>query len=99
MGVQSAAVRRLGVGSVATTYVTGTLNSLTRQTVRRLRSRDREAPSVRDLELPANVWLAYAIGAVVGGIAEPRWESAAILPAIAFVAAVVVAAAVLYRRR
>ena len=99
MGVQSAAVRRLGVGSVATTYVTGTLTSLTRQIVRRLRSRDPEAPSVRDLELPANVWIAYVIGAVVGGIAEPRWESAALSPAISFVAVVVVAAAVLYRRR
>jgi uncharacterized membrane protein YoaK (UPF0700 family) len=100
MGVQSAAVRRLGVGSVATTYVTGTLTSLTRQMVRRLRSSDEEeATSVRDLELPANVWLAYVVGAAVGGIAEPKWESSAILLAIVFVAAVVVAAAVRYRRR
>jgi len=37
MGVQSAAVRRLQVADVSTTYITGTLTSLTARTVRWLR--------------------------------------------------------------
>ena len=37
MGVQSTAVRSLGVGGVASTYITGTLTSLTEQVVSRMR--------------------------------------------------------------
>lgn len=44
----------------------------------------------RGLPLTADVWLAYGVGAVVGGAAELLWRPAAPLPAVAAVAAVVV---------
>lgn len=99
MGVQSAAVRRLRVAGVSTTYVTGTLTSLTARMVGRLRSaspgrgEDRAAPTERPgrgLPLTANVWLAYGFGAVVGGAADLLWRPAALLLPVAAVAAVVV---------
>ena len=100
MGVQSAAVGRLNVASVSTTYVTGTLTSLTRRLVSRLRPADpaqEERPPERGLELPAGVWFAYGAGAVAGGAAELRWKPIAISLPITLVAAVVVIATV-YRR-
>jgi uncharacterized membrane protein YoaK (UPF0700 family) len=98
MGVQSAAVRRLDVADVSTTYVTGTLTSLTARTVWRLRSTFLERaeerptltePSERGLPLTADVWLAYGVGAVVGGAAELLWQPGALLLPMAAVAAVV----------
>jgi uncharacterized membrane protein YoaK (UPF0700 family) len=104
MGVQSAAVRRLDVADVSTTYITGTLTSLTARTVRRLRSAfflaaappgldeghpTRTESPERGLPLTADVWLAYGVGAVVGGAAELLWQPAALLLPIAAVAAVV----------
>jgi uncharacterized membrane protein YoaK (UPF0700 family) len=44
MGVQSAAVRRLAVADVSSTYITGTLTSLTARVVRRLRSAPGSVP-------------------------------------------------------
>lgn len=110
MGVQSVAVRRLGVSGVATTFITGTLTSLTRRLVDRLRSavvsadqdteRPGKTPSTRELVEPAAVWLVYGVGAIVGGTAALRWQFATItLLPIAVVAVVVVTAAVLHRRR
>jgi uncharacterized membrane protein YoaK (UPF0700 family) len=99
MGVQSAAVRRLNVADVSTTYITGTLTSLTARMVRWLRSASPERaedrftitePSERGLPLTADVWLAYAVGAVVGGAAELLWQPAALILPLAAVAAVVV---------
>jgi uncharacterized membrane protein YoaK (UPF0700 family) len=101
MGVQSAAVRRLQVAGVATTYITGTLTSLTARTVRWLRSASPERaedrftltePSERGLPLTADVWLAYGAGAVVGGAAELLWHPAALLVPVVAVAAVVLMA-------
>jgi uncharacterized membrane protein YoaK (UPF0700 family) len=106
MGVQSAAVRRLNVADVSTTYITGTLTSLTARTVRWLRSEspgraeDRHSltePSERGLPLTADVWLAYGVGAVVGGAAELLWQPAALLVPMAAVAAVVVLMAARHR--
>lgn len=99
MGVQSAAVRRLQVAGVSTTYITGTLTSLTVRMVRWIRSASPERaedrftltdPSERGLPLTADVWLAYGVGAVVGGAAELLWQPAALLLPTAAVAAVVV---------
>lgn len=82
MGVQSAAVRRLQVAGVSTTYITGTLTSLTARVVGRLRSatpehaEDRLAstgPSERGLPLTAEVWLAYGVGK--GGPDKRPWYS------------------------
>jgi uncharacterized membrane protein YoaK (UPF0700 family) len=112
MGVQSAAVRRLEVSDVSTTYITGTLTSLTARTVSWLRlayfsaaaspgcSEERPTltqPTERGLPLTADVWLAYGVGAVIGGAAELLWQPAALLVPVAAVAAVVVLMAVRHR--
>jgi len=106
MGVQSAAVRRLNVAGVSTTYITGTLTSLTARMVRWLRSASPERgedrftltePSERGLPLTADVWLAYGVGAVVGGAADLLWQPAALLLPTAAVAAVVVFMAARHR--
>ena len=106
MGVQSAAVRRLAVADVSTTYITGTLTSLTARTVRWLRSASPQhseerftltEPSERGLPLTADVWLAYGVGAVVGGAAELLWQPGALLLPVAAVAAVVVLMAARHR--
>jgi uncharacterized membrane protein YoaK (UPF0700 family) len=108
MGVQSAAVRRLDVAGASTTYITGTLTSLTARTVRWLHSASPERaddrftltePSERGLPLTADVWLAYCVGAVVGGAAELLWQPAALLLPVAGVAAVVVLMAAYHRGR
>jgi len=111
MGVQSAAVRRLGVPGVATTYITGTLTSLTEGAIGRLRpavsaavsdedGEERpERPSARGLVLPADVWLAYGIGAIVVGIIALRWPSGVLSVPVAVVALVVAIAVIRFRPR
>jgi uncharacterized membrane protein YoaK (UPF0700 family) len=88
----------LNVADVSTTYITGTLTSLMARTVRLLRSASPERaegrtiytePSERGLPLTADVWLAYGVGAVVGGAAELLWQPAALLLPVAAVAGVV----------
>jgi len=113
MGVQSAAVRRLGVPGVATTYITGTLTSLTEAAIRRLRPAvyaavsdedrqeraERAMPSARGLVLPADVWLAYGIGAIIVGIIALRWPSGVLSVPVAVVALVVAIAVIRFRPR
>jgi uncharacterized membrane protein YoaK (UPF0700 family) len=110
MGVQSAAVRRLGIPGVATTYITGTLTNLTQVAIARLRpavadaasnddSSERETPSARGLVLPADMWLAYCIGAVIVGILAVRWSSGMLSVPVAIVALVVATATVCFHRR
>jgi uncharacterized membrane protein YoaK (UPF0700 family) len=108
MGVQSSAVRRLGIPGVATTYITGTLTNLTEEAISRLRSavpRQDSGPSesggssARGLMLPADVWLAYGLGAVLTGAIVLRWPSFAVLPSVIVLAAVVVVATARHHRR
>ena len=113
MGVQSAAVRRLGIPGVATAYITGTLTDLTEGAIARLRpavsaatpdergeeSPERAAPSARGLVLPADVWLAYGIGAVIVGVIAVRWPSSGPSVPVAVVALVVAAATARFHRR
>ena len=110
MGVQSAAVRRLGIPGVATTYITGTLTNLTEVAIAWLRpavadavsnddSSGRETPSARGLVLPADVWLAYGTGAVIVGIFAVRWPSGVLSVPVAIVALVVATATVRFHRR
>ena len=87
MGVQSAAVGRLGVSSVSTTYVTGTLTTFTRRSVDRLRPGGKDPK--RGPRLTAGVWLSYLAGAITGGAAGAWWTRGAILPPLVLVAAVV----------
>ena len=111
MGMQSSAVRRLGVPGVATTYITGTLTNLTEMTIDWLRTirtpkflredddkPEPPPPSARGLLLPADVWLAYGTGAVVGGAAQLVWWPMAVLFPAGIVTIVVCAARLRYRR-
>ena len=104
MGVQSAAVRRLGIPGVATTYITGTLTDLTEGAIARLRPAvsddersEQRMPSARGLVLPADVWLAYGAGAVIVGIIAVRWPSGVLSVPIAVLALVVVIAVARFR--
>jgi uncharacterized membrane protein YoaK (UPF0700 family) len=113
MGVQSAAVRRLGVPGVATTYITGTLTSLTEEAISRLlpsvsaavsdkdgeERPERATPSARGLVLPADVWLAYGIGAIIVGIIALRWPSGVLSVPVAVVTLVVAIAVIPFRPR
>src|SRR5829696_2046304 len=114
MGLQSTAVRRLGIPGVATTYITGTLTSMIEGAINWLylatssaamsdergeRLSKQATPSARGLVLPADVWFAYAIGAVTVGALELRWPQGGRLPPVAIVALVVVISAVRFRHR
>jgi uncharacterized membrane protein YoaK (UPF0700 family) len=106
MGVQSAAVRRLGIPGVATTYITGTLTDLTEGAIARLRPvvsdddrSEQTTPSARGLLLPADVWLAYGAGAVIVGVMAVRWPSGVLSVPVAVLALVVVIAVAAFRRR
>jgi uncharacterized membrane protein YoaK (UPF0700 family) len=59
----------------------------------------REMPSARGLLLPADVWLAYGMGAVIVGILAVRWPSGALSVPVAIVALVVATATVGFHRR
>ena len=114
MGLQSTAVRRLGIPGVATTYITGTLTSVIERAISRLylaiysvamsdeggerRSKQAATPA-RGLVLPADVWFAYAIGAVAAGALEFRWSAGGLLPPVAIVALVIGIAALRFRRQ
>jgi uncharacterized membrane protein YoaK (UPF0700 family) len=108
MGIQSAAVRRLGVPGVATTYITGTLTSLTEAAIGRLRpavyaavSEEARAewPSARGLVLPADVWLAYGTGAIIVGVIALWWPEGVLSVPAAVIALVVVIAVIRFRPR
>ena len=114
MGLQSTAVRRLGIPGVATTYITGTLTSVIERAISRLdlaifsaatsyergeRRSEQATTSVRGLVLPADVWFAYAIGAVIAGSLESRWPPGGLLPPVAVVAFVVGISALRFRSR
>ena len=102
MGIQSAAVRRVGEQRVATTYVTGTLTTLATDTASDLLDRwsarraageaeAREAlrtPAARGTALMTGLWAVYLFGALVGGFAEQRWAMWAVVAPIAVLLAV-----------
>lgn len=73
MGIQSAAVRRLDVAGVSTSYVTGMLTDFGLRVVARFRTpgvvqkgKPESRRTARTPKLQALVWLAYGAGAVVG---------------------------------
>ena len=99
MGMQSAAVKRLSLPGVATTYITGTITSLFSGVVHNLMTRKSRAtrqaaepglghphqPSMRhSVGLQAQVYLSYTFAALACGILHNYWPSAvAILPVLA----------------
>ena len=96
MGVQSVAVRALGVAGVTTTYITGTWMSLASElTLRLCPTRTAGTPGKQEVgpsrrvKLQAAVVGVYLLAAVAGGAAESAWRLAAILLPTAAVALVV----------
>jgi uncharacterized membrane protein YoaK (UPF0700 family) len=97
MGVQSAAIRRLEVSGIATTYITGTLTHLVARFMRPARPNS-DARSRHGILLVA-VWIVYFGGAAAAAI-DLRLSSllAQLLP-IAVIICVAVVAAVAFRPR
>jgi len=73
MGLQNAALRRVGGRIVRTTYVTGMLTDLA------------EAGVV----LGGGIWLAFVTGAITGGYAQKRWELRSLLLPLSVLALII----------
>jgi len=113
MGVQSAAVRRLGVPGIATTYITGTLTSLMIDLLGWLRSIAARLPVSRTagpnnvekmpwdqrVSLLAGVVTLYCFGALIGGILQVYSAPLAPLFPLGAVILVVVNAVIRQRHR
>lgn len=113
MGVQSAAVRRLGVPGIATTYITGTLTSLMIDLLGWLRSIAARLPVSRTagsnniekipwdqrVSLLAGVVTIYCFGALIGGILQVYSASLAPLFPLGTVILVVINAVIRQRHR
>ena len=113
MGVQSAAVRRLGVPGIATTYITGTLTSLMvdllgwlRLIAARLpvsktaeRSEVKRIPWDQRVGILAGVVTLYCLGALIGGILQLYSASLAPLFPLGAVMLVVVNSVIRQRHR
>jgi uncharacterized membrane protein YoaK (UPF0700 family) len=113
MGVQSAAVRRLGVPGIATTYITGTLTSLmvdflgwlhsiaARLPVSKTaeRSEVKRKPWDQRVGLLAGVVTLYCLGALIGGVLQLYSASLAPLFPLGAVMLVVVNAIIRQRHR
>jgi len=109
MGIQSAAVRRLGVPGIATTYITGTLTSLMVDLVGGLRvsvepplstpeadASGAPRPAVnweRRVGLLAGVFAVYCLGALAGGVLQARFSRHAAWVPLLSLALVVASAA------
>jgi uncharacterized membrane protein YoaK (UPF0700 family) len=87
MGVQTAAVRRLAVPGVTTTYATGTLTGVLAQLAEAAASR-------RGWRLPVVVLASLVVGAAAGAVATVAWRGGAPVVPAAVLAAVTLAAAV-----
>jgi uncharacterized membrane protein YoaK (UPF0700 family) len=113
MGIQSAAVRRLGVPGIATTYITGTLTSLMVDLLGWLHSIAARLPIAkppgrREVErvpwdqrvgLLAGVVALYCLGALIGGVLQIYSAPLAALFPLATVTLVVVNAGIRQRGR
>ena len=105
MGVQSAAVRRIGVSAVTSTAVTGTLAGVMAGAVGWLHGsvglphpdNSRAQSSNAGFGLPASVWSVYAFGGLAGSVAQVRWPDASAWPAVV-ATGLVVAIAAIFRR-
>ena len=105
MGVQTAAVRRIGVSAVTSTAVTGTLAGVMSSAVGLIHTRavvpHPENGNARNrgasFGLSASVWGIYAAGGLSGGLAQVRWNSDCAWPAVIAVG-LVSAASILWQR-
>jgi uncharacterized membrane protein YoaK (UPF0700 family) len=92
MGVQSAAVRRLKLPGIATTYITGTITALFSGLVHRMRLRARMPAETtfvglkHSMALQAEVFLSYTIAAgACAALHVHRPSAVAILPLLALI--------------
>jgi uncharacterized membrane protein YoaK (UPF0700 family) len=113
MGIQSAAVRRLGVPGIATTYITGTLTSLMVDLLGWLRSIAAQLPVSKPAErsdveripwdqrvgLLAGVVALYCLGALIGGVLQVYSAPLAALFPLGAVTLVVVTAVIRQRHQ
>ena len=113
MGIQSAAVRRLGVPGIATTYITGTLTSLMVDLLGGLRfiasqlpvSKTAERSEVKRIPwdqrvgILAGVVILYCLGALIGGVLQVYSASLAPLFPLGAVMLVVVNAVIRQRHQ
>ena len=95
MGLQSAALKRIGIPAVGSTAITGTVTGVMAGAVGWLHTpfasaqRPQDASETRKaFALPATVWSVYALGALAGGFGEGHWHGAAISGPAAAVGAV-----------
>jgi uncharacterized membrane protein YoaK (UPF0700 family) len=92
MGMQSAAVRRLKLPGIATTYITGTITSLFSGLVHRFHQKSGAHSETvtlglnHSMSLQAEVFLAYAVAAGICAALHTRWPSAVtLIPVIALI--------------
>jgi uncharacterized membrane protein YoaK (UPF0700 family) len=97
MGLQSAAIRRLEVSGIATTYITGTLTHLVARFMRP-RSRNTNSTS-RHAVLLGAVWIVYFGGAAAAGMDLRLSSWLALALPVAVITCVVVIAAIAFRAR
>jgi uncharacterized membrane protein YoaK (UPF0700 family) len=84
LGMQSVAVRGLGISGVTTTYVTGTWTSFMTGLVslRRSQPSQRTVNKEQDTIVQATTLVMYVVGAITGGLVVPHFLfKAAIIPA------------------
>ena len=94
MGIQSTAVRALGISGVTSTYVTGTWTSfiIGLVSLRRSRSSQRTIKKKQDTIVQALSLVAYVVGAITGGLAGTHsLFEAAIIPGSIIGAVLIVA--------
>ena len=100
MGLQNATLVRVGASSVYTTHVTGNLTRLARDAAHmllfasdrargRVRGRVLRQRSTRRVLLMTAMWIAYAIGAVLGTWAADHWGRHGAIAAIVVLTALV----------
>lgn len=82
MGLQTAALTRVGPLTVHTTFVTGMLNKLAQLLSQSLilhcrttRSAKTTRQISRQAVFLASIWFAYFLGAAAGGLMDPRWKA------------------------
>jgi uncharacterized membrane protein YoaK (UPF0700 family) len=104
MGLQTAALQRVGGGTVQTTFITGMLTNLAKEVVTYLfwlsdRHRARRAgtaaatarhPSRARALLMAGIWAGFVVGATTGGVAVGRWGLNAVVAPLLVLGAVIV---------
>lgn len=99
MGLQTATFRKIGRRTVRTTYVTGMLTHFAEDATRYffIRHDARSDPKLREgladrrrrLAIIGGIWCSYAIGGVVGGVAEIGWTTYALAVPVGVLALIV----------